>query len=261
MMIIFSGRRWRIVEIHDRDKTIEVTADLSGRPPPFGGTGGLIHDRVAKKMFEVLAAADRPVYIDDTAAHLLQRARSEFRRLNFVNQPICRIGERTYLIATSAGTVKTSTLALILRAKGYTTESYDGFLHVSQNRDVVSVETAIESLVHTSPLDASHFLSGSENLLTEKFHPYLGPDLLLADATSSRLDLQALPGLARRLVTPFLIDSAFGTDQRVFSASTRNSTRSARGAPIASGLGTIAAHAATEYKDLLSLAGISYGRR
>ncbi len=202
MMIIFSGRRWRIVEIHDRDKTIEVSVDLSGRPPPFGGTGGLIHDRVAKKMFEVLAAADRPVYIDDTAANLLQRARSEFRRLNFVNRPICRISERTYLIATSTGTVKTTTLGLILRAKGYTTESYDGFLHVSQNRDVVSVEAAIESLVHTSPLDASHFLSGSENLLTEKFHPYLGPDLLLADATSSRLDLQALPGLARRLVTP-----------------------------------------------------------
>ena len=198
MTIIFSGRRWRIAEIHDRDKVIEVTADHSGRPPPFGGTGGAIHDRVAEKMVEVLTDADRPLYIDDTAAQLLRNARSEFRRLDLGNHLIARIGKRTCLIATGAGTVKTSTLALVLRAHGYATEVHDGFLHVGQEGDVAPVETVIASLGRSPPLDARQVASGRENLLTEKFHPYLGPDLLLADAASSRLDFDALPELARR---------------------------------------------------------------
>lgn len=202
MTIIFSGRRWRIAEIHDRDKVIEVTADRRGRPPPFGGSGGAVHDRVAEKMMEILAGADQPIYIDATAAQLLQNARSEFRRLDFVNSPIAHTGERTCLIATGTGTVKTSTLALFLRANGYTTEAYDGFLRVAHNSDIAPVETVMGSLVGSSRLDAQQVASGQESLLTEKFHPYLGPDLLLADAASSRLDFDALPDLARRLMTP-----------------------------------------------------------
>ena len=200
MTIVFSGRSWRIVEIHDRDKIIEVTADRSGRPPPFGDAGGSIHDRVDEKMTEVLASADRPIYIDETAAQLLEHSRSEFRRLDFANCPIDRIGERAGLVATGTGTVKTSTLALVLRAHGYTTEAHDGFLHVGHNRDVAPVETVRGSQVRSPPLDAQQVASGRENLLTEKFHPYLGPDLLLADATNSRLDFDALPELVVRSI-------------------------------------------------------------
>ena len=131
MTIIFSGRRWRIIEIHDKDKVIEVTADRTGRPPLFGGNGGLIHDRVVEKMKEVLFGTDVPAYIDATAASLLEDARSECRRLDFVREPICQIGERSYLVATWTGTIKTSSLALVLRAMGYTAETHDGFLNPS----------------------------------------------------------------------------------------------------------------------------------
>ena len=200
MMIVFSGRRWRIVDIHDRDKVVEVVADRSGTPPPFGGTGGVVHDRVAKKMMEVLAVEHLPVYIDGVAAELLRRARSEFTRLDFANRPVCRIGERSHLIATSSGTVKTSTLALALKAKGYTTEVHDAFLYVRYDEDVPPVEDALVDFTRLSRPDAGDFLSGKENLLSEKFHPYLSPDLLRCDAVGSRLDFDSLPELAGRLV-------------------------------------------------------------
>ena len=201
MTIIFSGRRWRVADIHDQDKIIEVTADRTGRPPPFGGSAGVIHDTVAERMIEVLAGADRPIYIDETAAQLLQNARSEYRRLDFVNSPIAHIGERTCLVATGTGTVKTSTLALVLRAHGYTAEVHDGFLQVGHSPNVAPVETFMRNLARSPPPDAQQVVSGRENLLTEKFHPYLGPDLLLADAASSRLDFVALPELADQLMT------------------------------------------------------------
>ena len=200
MTIIFSGRRWRITEIHDEDKVIEVIADRVGRPPPFGGDGGLIHDRVVEKMKGVLSGADLPAYLDESAARLLEDARSECRRLNVVRRPICELGKRSCLIATWTGTVKTSTLALALRAMGYTAETHDGFLNVNYKEDAEPVEAALEEIARSGPVSADSVLSGKGNFMTEKFHPYLSLDLLLEDATSSRIDLGALPELARSII-------------------------------------------------------------
>ena len=200
MTIIFSGRRWRITAIHDRDKVIAVTADRTGRPPLFGGDGGLIHDKVVEKMKEMLSGAGHPAYLDETAVRLLDDARSEFRRLGFSRRSICKIGERSCLIATRVGTVKTSTLALALRAMGYTVETHDGFLDVNYHEGVQPVEVALEKIALLARVTADTVLSGKENFMTEKYHPYLSPDLLFEDATSSRIDLDALPGLARRVI-------------------------------------------------------------
>ena len=200
MTIIFSGRRWRITEIHDKDKVIEVIADQTGRPPHFGGDGGLIHDRVVEKMKEVLSGTDVPAYVDGSAAGLLDDARSECRRLDVVRQPICRIGDRSYLIATWTGTVETSSLALVLRAMGYTAEIHDGFLEVSHGEDAQPVATALESIASAPSISAGDVSFGRGTLMTEKFHPYLNMDLLLEDALSSRLDLVAVQKLARRLI-------------------------------------------------------------
>ena len=82
MTIIFSGRRWRITQVHNEDRVIEVSEDRTGRPPPFGGTTGQVHDRIVEKMREVLYEKQIPTYLDTNAARLLEGARSEFWRLN-----------------------------------------------------------------------------------------------------------------------------------------------------------------------------------
>ena len=117
MTIVFSGRRWRVTAIHDRDKVIEVVADRTGRPPRFGGGGGLIHDKVVEKMGEVLRGTKMPAYLDRSAARMLENARSQLFRLGFSERQIYKINEKNCLIATWAGTIKTSTLALILRSQ------------------------------------------------------------------------------------------------------------------------------------------------
>ena len=202
MTIIFAGRRWRITEINDEHKVIEVTADRTGRPPLFGGDGGLIHDKVVEKMKEVLFGAGVPVYVDGTAASLLEDARSECRRLDLVQQPICQIGERSYLIATWAGTVKTSSLAFVLRAMGYMAEVHDGFLSVNHAKEVHPVATALEDIARAPSIPVDDVMPNRGTFMTEKFHPYVSMDLLLEDALSSRLDLGAVQTLARGLVEP-----------------------------------------------------------
>ena len=198
--IIFSGRRWRITHIDERDKVIEVTADRAGRPPRFGGGGGLLHDRIVEEMKEMLSGTDLPAYLDKSAARLLADARSEFQRLGFTQQSIYQTGNRNYLIATWAGTVKTSTLALALRSMGFGVSVYPGFLDISRAEGVQPVEAALEEIANWAPVPADEVLSATANLITEKFHPYLSLDLLHEDAASNRIDLDALPALARRAI-------------------------------------------------------------
>ena len=200
MTIIFSGQRWRIITIHDRDGVIEVTADHVGRPPLFGCGGGLIHDRIVEKMKDVLSGVDFPVYLGLDAEQLLIDARSEFLRLGLDRQLIYQISERNCLIATWSGTVKTSTLALVLQGMGYTVATYDGFLDINWKKGVQSVESVFEDIAGQTQIHPDMLRTSEGNLVTEKFHPYLSPSLLLEDTISHRIDLNALPQLASRLI-------------------------------------------------------------
>ena len=200
MAIIFSGRRWRILEVRDSEKVIKVSADQVGIPPKFSGTGGLIHDRVVAEMHEVLTSTGTPEYLDETAAELLEGARFEIQNLGLDVKFIQAAGKRRSLIATWVGTIKTSTLALMLTTKGYKVTTFDGFLDVEWSRRMPPVTVALGEISCSDSITPTSAMLENSNLSTEKFHPYLSPDLLIEDAASSRLDFGALPRLARRLI-------------------------------------------------------------
>jgi ATP-dependent Lhr-like helicase len=201
MTIILSGRRWRIIAVHSRDKVIEVTQDRAGTPPPFGGSGGLVHDGVVQKMKDVFAGNGLPAYLDTTGAQLLEDARSEFRRLGLDHRSICRTGGNGDLVATWAGTIKTSTLSLKLKGMGFKTVDHDGILEVEEPSSGRSLVAVLEAIAEQEPDEvAGESLPGLENVMSEKFHRYLSPDLLFEDATSSLVDLKAVPQLARSIL-------------------------------------------------------------
>ncbi|MEP2426620.1 MAG: helicase-related protein, partial [Tateyamaria sp.] len=78
MMLIFSGRRWLVQEIHDREKVIMVKPAKAGVPPVFGGDPGEIHDNVIARMFDVLKADIKPLYMDANALGMLEEARLNY---------------------------------------------------------------------------------------------------------------------------------------------------------------------------------------
>ena len=108
--------------------------------------------------------------------------------------------ERSYLIVTSAGTVKTTTLALVLRAMGYVVEVHDGFLSVKREKIIQPLEDTLKTIASAAPNSLDFTLPEGSNLITEKFYSYLSPELLLEDAVSSRLHFYALPKLAQRIM-------------------------------------------------------------
>ena len=201
MTIILSGRRWRIIAVHSREKVIEVTHDRAGTPPPFGGSGGLVHDGVVRKMKAVLSGKGMPLYLNATGAELLEDARTEFCRLGLDRRSICHTGDSGRLVATWTGTIKTSTLSLKLKSMGFKTVDHDGFLEVEDQSSGQPLVAALAAIAGQTPDDvAGESLAGLENVMSEKFHRYLSPDLLFEDATSSLVDLQAIPQLARSII-------------------------------------------------------------
>ncbi|UWR49792.1 DEAD/DEAH box helicase [Phaeobacter inhibens] len=192
MLLIFSGRRWLVQEIHDLEKVIIVKPAKAGVPPLFGGDPGLIHDRVIEKMFEVFEGDFEPAYMDQVALGLLKEARSSFRRWGFSGAAIAELGQASHALATRCGTVKSTTLALALGAVGFEVEQHDGFLLVNTGDAEMQLNQALARLSSNEAMD---LFAHSPNLIFEKFHGYLTEDLLARDALSSRVDIAILDNI------------------------------------------------------------------
>ncbi len=197
MLLIFSGRRWVVQEIHDREKVIVVKPAKAGVPPVFGGDPGDIHDKVIDRMFAVLEGGTQPAYMDAVSLKMLDEARAHYDQLGFRATNIQALSERTSIIATRVGTVKTSTLALALRSEGFSVEQHDGFLLVEVGDETPDLRALLADIRSGEPVD---LFAGTGNLMSEKFHPYLSSALLVLDAESSRLSVQALPDVVAAIV-------------------------------------------------------------
>lgn len=197
MMLIFSGRRWVIQDIDDQDKVIMVVPSKGGTPPVFGGDPGDIHDHVIERMFTVLESEDKHLYADKAARDLLDEARREYAKLGFATASIIPLGETSLSVATRVGTVKTTTLALALRAKGFEIDVYDGFLTVSSKDGKVDLRATLKDIASGEPVN---LFADQTNLIFEKFHTYLSRDLLERDALASKVDLASLPKLCQQIL-------------------------------------------------------------
>lgn len=197
MLLIFSGRRWLVQDVLDRDRIIMVAPAKAGVPPIFGGDPGKIHDRVIERMFDILERQQRPIYLDATAVELLNEARSHYAQLQFDPGQIVQLGDNAAVLATKTGSVRTTTLALALRASGYTVQTYDGFLEVFRKEKSPPLIDALSNLANGTDVD---LFAHSPNLQFEKFHPYLPDDLLQMDALLSRLDVNGLADLSRSIL-------------------------------------------------------------
>ena len=198
MTIIFSGRRWRIKSVHDKDKVIEVEKDATGRPPPFGGDIGIIDDTIVRRMRMILEGEDIPRYLDREAADLLREGRRTCRRLGLANRRIVDLEDGHHLVATWAGTVRTTTLGLVLRSHGFTVGVHDGFLNVEPgHKNKIGLPGILKKLAAEPAPSGKELASIIVPLEREKFHPYLSRDLLVEDALSSRILPDAVPEMAR----------------------------------------------------------------
>lgn len=200
--IIFAGRRWCVIQVRDKNKVVEVVPDRSGKPPIFDGQLGDVHDIVVQQMRKVLLADAIPRYLDRNAASLLSSARDSFQSSGLVSRPILELGGGGHLVATWAGTVGTSSLATVLTCLDYQVSEYDGMIELtssgSNSKSLMQDLQAIEG----GEFDLTELIASRINLVrSEKYHDYLGTDLLLQDTLSRSLDLDAVKRIVSELCT------------------------------------------------------------
>jgi len=196
MMLIFSGRRWIVQEIHDLERVILVKPATAGAPPLFDGDPGTIHDRVVEKMFDILEGDFEPSYMDLTACRLLGEARANYARQGLAKTPVVELGEGAHILATRRGTVKTTTLAMALGASGFQVAQHDGFLLIKTGDAEQTLEQALSGMAHA---ETPNLFTHKPNLIFEKYHTYLTPELLKLDALSVRVDRDSLGKLCSDL--------------------------------------------------------------
>ena len=201
MTIVFSGRRWRIESIDYGANVIHVSStSAKGSPPYFGGGSGLVHDNVVRRMRQLLSDDYTPKYLDSCARSLLDEARLEYRNLGLDSTSMVKLGRGNVLLATWAGTVKTSTLAIALRTYGCRATVYDGLLDVTETGATHWFREKLSRMTMPQGFDEKSLANSDLNLVTEKFHPFLSRELLLRDALSGRIDFDVLPEVVAQIL-------------------------------------------------------------
>jgi ATP-dependent Lhr-like helicase len=197
-LMLFAGRRWRVLEVRDRERIIELEPAPGGRAPKFEGGGMLVDDAVRRRMRGVYLAGGAPSYLDSGGRRLLDDGRRAFTRLALADAPLLTWGQDVVAFPW-AGDRILNTLALLLRREGLEGVTADGVAVVAPQAGVEDVQRALGSVV-ASPIDAVEIAASVENKLVEKYHWTLGEALLAADYASSRLDVAGAVAAARRVL-------------------------------------------------------------
>jgi ATP-dependent Lhr-like helicase len=188
-LMIFAGRRWKIISIDAQSKVIELTAAGGGNAPDFFGIAADVHDRIRTEMRLVYESEDMPVYLDSGAQRLLAEGRDAYRRLNLANTPVIGWGNDTLLVPLRGDTIM-NTLALALHERGIAVGRQGAILILTATapRQAIDILTALASDPAPDPRDLAALVPDK---IIEKYDDVLGEELQTLAYAARKLDVPA----------------------------------------------------------------------
>ncbi|MDH7462178.1 DEAD/DEAH box helicase [Chitinophagaceae bacterium 26-R-25] len=127
--ILLAATIWKIVDVDERSKKIEVITAKDGKNPLFFGTGGTIHPRIRQKMLENLFVTNEYSELDKASSEKLQELRKDFSCFeikDFDKQRPVLYKDGQAIVFTFQGTKVNRSLDFLLRLSGMP-YSYDEF--------------------------------------------------------------------------------------------------------------------------------------
>lgn len=176
MIIIFSGRRWRIEEVREDEKVMIVQPAKGGNPPVFGGLGLSRHSRLDQEVYKLLSSDLVPEFICSDSKRSLSDARSEFHRTNLSQDNVLQLGD-SVLVFPWAGSSVIKALQLAFMIEGFEAAD-EGYAVSVKEIEPERAHEILESYLsgHYDPLTLA---SKSEIKSLGKFDHFLSDDLLV----------------------------------------------------------------------------------
>jgi ATP-dependent Lhr-like helicase len=198
-LLIFDGRRWRVLTIDLDQRVIQLTASGAGQPPTFPGNGGEAADEVRRTMRALYLSQEIPRYLDDTAKQLLSEGREVFHRFGHAQQQIFGWNGETLLFPWAGDRVM-NTMLVTLTRHGLTA-GQDGLCLTVKGTTPMELWELVQELAATPPPDPIDLASSVRVKIRDKYDRYLGDDLLNMAYAARALDVPSTWRLLRELAS------------------------------------------------------------
>jgi ATP-dependent Lhr-like helicase len=181
-VIIFSGRRWQIIDVHQDDKVIEVKPSKGGNPPKFEGNGPSRHRMIDEKMQEIYNANPELKYLNITAKDLLQEGCSSYNRYGLNKTDILIQGD-DIIIFPWAGTSMVNGLTILFQHKGYEVENEDYAISI-KDISITQMHKIIEEISCGNIPNIEEMAWSIKNKSIGQYDHYLTDELLVQQLAS-----------------------------------------------------------------------------
>ncbi|MFF1880780.1 DEAD/DEAH box helicase [Pseudarthrobacter sp. NPDC058196] len=206
-LLIFAGRRWRILDIDIAGKVINLTKAGGGRPPSFSGSGIQIADGIRQRMKQLYETLDVPIYLDETARALFQEGRAAYDRLGLRESPLISWGDDTILVPW-VGDRTMNTLHVLFSSESYES-TLDGVGMTLRKTSLEQAATLLEYLANLPTPNPSDIASNVIVKERDKHDVYLDDQLLTHSYAAAALDVETAWPLIKHLAeatTRFAVD-------------------------------------------------------
>jgi ATP-dependent Lhr-like helicase len=199
-LVLFAGRRWRIISVDEKAHVIDVEAHKGGQVPKFETPlGEEVHTRLIAEMKSVYEGVNIPTFLDATAKDLLAQGRDAHRRGDISRRGVVDMGDDVLLFPW-VGTSTVAAISVALAGLGLNSEDNGIGLTVVASRD--KVRDALSRLAALTPEDLTKIENGALGLCTEKYDEFV-PETLLRRFWGRRnaAVIGTIPDIARRLLS------------------------------------------------------------
>lgn len=188
-LMIFAGRRWRVVSVDTATKTIELTPSRGGTSPVFLGGGAAVADRVRIKMRELYEGSETPIYLDQQASELFAEGRAAYRQLRLGESSVIEDGKNTLLFVWR-GSHACSTLSVMLTALEvkHSVEAMTINCADIERGELLSTLAAIAAMPKPTPRELAR-IAPVQNV--DLYDEYLSESLLIDSAAARDYDIDA----------------------------------------------------------------------
>ncbi len=188
-LLIFAGRRWRVLGVDIAQRVIELTGSGDGQPPTFPGSGGEVGDKVRRTMRALYQSEEIPRYLDDTARVLLGEGREAFRRFGHAEHAIFGWGNETLLFPWRGDRIM-NTLLVTLASQGLSV-GQDGVCLTVKGTTPARLRALIRELAAAPRPDPLALADSVRVKARDKYDRYLGEELLNLAYAARALDIPA----------------------------------------------------------------------